>query len=81
MSRIQPTIQLKDSHDCDLVIEAIPENMQLKIKLYKELGITNIFLSLNYYVKSNEAHKHMNSTGSMSIIYLFLAIYFAFFSS
>ena len=37
-SRIKPIVDLKDAvHDCDLVIEAVPEIMDLKKKVYGEL--------------------------------------------
>jgi enoyl-CoA hydratase/3-hydroxyacyl-CoA dehydrogenase len=37
-SRIKPIVDLKDAvHDCDLVIEAVPEIMDLKKKVYAEL--------------------------------------------
>ena len=37
-SRIRPIVDLKDAvHDCDLVIEAVPEIMDLKKKVYAEL--------------------------------------------
>jgi len=37
-SRIKPIIDLKDAvHNCDLVIEAVPEIMELKKKVYAEL--------------------------------------------
>ena len=37
-SRIKPIVDLKDAvHDCDLVIEAVPEIMDLKKKVYSEL--------------------------------------------
>jgi len=37
-SRIKPIVELKDAvHDCDLVIEAVPEIMDLKKKVYEEL--------------------------------------------
>lgn len=37
-SRIKPVVDLKDSvKDCDLVIEAVPEIMELKKKVYSEL--------------------------------------------
>jgi len=37
-SRIKPIVDLKDAvHDCDLVIEAVPEIMELKKKVYAEL--------------------------------------------
>ena len=37
-SRIKPIVDLKDAvHDCDLVIEAVPEIMDLKKKVYTEL--------------------------------------------
>ena len=38
MSRISSTTNLKDAKDCDLIIEAIAENMDLKINFYKNLG-------------------------------------------
>ena len=37
-SRVKPIVNLKDAvHDCDLVIEAVPEIMELKKKVYAEL--------------------------------------------
>jgi len=37
-SRIKPIVDFKDAvHDCDLVIEAVPEIMELKKKVYAEL--------------------------------------------
>jgi len=37
-SRIKPIVDLQDAvHDCDLVIEAVPEIMELKKKVYAEL--------------------------------------------
>lgn len=37
-SRIKPIVDLKDAvHNCDLVIEAVPEIMELKKKVYAEL--------------------------------------------
>lgn len=37
-SRIKPIVDLEDAvHDCDLVIEAVPEIMELKKKVYAEL--------------------------------------------
>jgi len=37
-SRIKPIVDLKDAvHDCDLVIEAVPEIMELKKNVYAEL--------------------------------------------
>ena len=37
LSRIKPTTQVKDLKDCDLVIEAIIENVEIKTKLFQEL--------------------------------------------
>ena len=37
LARIQGTVSLKDLADCDVVIEAAPENMEIKIALFKEL--------------------------------------------
>lgn len=44
MTRIQPTVHLKDANDCDLIVEAIPEHIGLKLKLYKELGMLCCFI-------------------------------------
>ena len=38
MARITPTTKLTDAKDCDLIIEAIAENMDLKLQFYKNLG-------------------------------------------
>ena len=40
LARIKGTTNTKDFHDCDFVIEAIPENMDLKKKLFAELDIS-----------------------------------------
>jgi 3-hydroxybutyryl-CoA dehydrogenase len=38
MSRIKPTTKISDAEDCDLIVEAILENMDLKLKFYKDLS-------------------------------------------
>ena len=38
MKNIIPTTSLADAKDCDLIIEAIAENMDLKLNFYKNLG-------------------------------------------
>ena len=38
ISKITPTTKLSDAQDCDLIIEAVAENMELKIGFYKSLG-------------------------------------------
>jgi 3-hydroxyacyl-CoA dehydrogenase len=38
MSRVSTTTNIADAHDCDLIIEAIAENMELKLNFYKTLG-------------------------------------------
>lgn len=38
MSRVSTSTNIADAHDCDLIIEAIAENMELKLKFYKNLG-------------------------------------------
>lgn len=35
MSRIKTTTKLADAHDCDLIIEAIVENRDIKVDFYK----------------------------------------------
>ena len=37
LARIQGTVSLKDLADCDVVIEAATENMEIKIALFEEL--------------------------------------------
>lgn len=37
LSRIHATTQMKDMSDCDIVIEAATENIDLKLKIFKEL--------------------------------------------
>lgn len=38
MSRVKTSTNLSDLKDCDLIIEAIAENQDLKINFYKQLG-------------------------------------------
>jgi 3-hydroxyacyl-CoA dehydrogenase len=38
MGNIQPTTNVAQAHDCDLIIEAIAENRDLKLQFYKALG-------------------------------------------
>ncbi|CFX81308.1 3-hydroxyacyl-CoA dehydrogenase [Syntrophomonas zehnderi OL-4] len=40
LSRIKTTANLQDVADCDLVIEAIIENMEIKKKVYQQLDVT-----------------------------------------
>jgi 3-hydroxybutyryl-CoA dehydrogenase len=40
LSRLQPTLRLEDLADCDLVIEAIIENLERKVELFRELDRT-----------------------------------------
>jgi 3-hydroxybutyryl-CoA dehydrogenase len=35
--RITPTVQYRDLHDCDLVIEAITESLPLKLEMWREI--------------------------------------------
>ena len=37
LSRIRTTLEIKDAKDADLVIEAIPEDLELKLNAFKEL--------------------------------------------
>lgn len=37
LNRLQTTTSLQDASDCDLVIEAVIENMDIKTKVFKEL--------------------------------------------
>jgi len=38
MSRIQTTTKLEQAHDCDLIVEVIVENMEIKMDFFKNLG-------------------------------------------
>ena len=38
ISKIHPTIEMADAKDCDIIVEAIAENMDLKLEFYKKLG-------------------------------------------
>ena len=38
MSRLQVSTNLTDIKDCDLIIEATTENLDIKLELYKQLG-------------------------------------------
>ena len=35
MARIKTTTKIADAHDCDLIIEAIVENKDIKVDFYK----------------------------------------------
>jgi 3-hydroxybutyryl-CoA dehydrogenase len=37
LSNIQPTLKLEDMKSCDLVVEAATENLDLKLKIFKDL--------------------------------------------
>lgn len=37
LNRLKPSSHLKDAHDCDLVIEAAVENMDIKAKIFKDV--------------------------------------------
>lgn len=37
LGRITPSTQVRDFKDCDMVIEAVAENVELKLKIFKEL--------------------------------------------
>ncbi len=50
VSRIKTTLDMKDASGADLVIEAIPENLELKVKTFKELDEIcpeNVILATN----------------------------------
>jgi 3-hydroxyacyl-CoA dehydrogenase len=38
MSKIKPSVNLSDLQSCDLIVEAIAENMSLKVKFYESLA-------------------------------------------
>lgn len=37
LNKINPTIEMSDISECDLVIEAVPENLEIKKKVFKQL--------------------------------------------
>ena len=47
LARFSTSTNMKDAEDCDLIIEAIAENMDLKISFYKNLGSFARYISLS----------------------------------
>lgn len=45
MSRIQTTTRIADAHDCDLIIEAIIEDKDIKVGFYKVIIHTHTVVS------------------------------------
>ena len=62
-SKITPTTKLSDAQDCDLIIEAVAENMELKIGFYKSLGQ---LINPNCIFASNTSSLEITSMGKAS---------------
>ena len=63
ISMITPTIDMNDAKDCDIIVEAIAENMDLKLDFYKKLG--NI-IDPKCIFASNTSSLQITSMGNVS---------------
>jgi len=63
LQNIRPTNDLQDAHDVDLVIEAVPENLDLKKKVFKQLDET---INENAILASNTSALSISAIGSVT---------------
>ena len=75
LSKITGTTELSDLSDCDIVIEVIIENMELKAELYKELSEVckpdTIFASNTSSLSITEMASHTNRPDKMVGLHFF----------
>lgn len=75
LSKITGTTELSDLSDCDIVIEAIIENMEMKAELYKELSEVckpeTIFASNTSSLSITEMASHTNRPDKMVGLHFF----------
>lgn len=75
LSKIAGTTELSDLSDCDIVIEVIIENMELKAELYKELSEVckpeTIFASNTSSLSITEMASHTNRPDKMVGLHFF----------
>mgnify|MGYP001168779734 FL=1 len=74
VGRIHPTLDLNDFADCDLVIEAITENLDLKLELWKQLD--DIVKDEAYFATNTSSLPVINQAAATTRPTQFLGLHF-----
>ena len=74
LGRIHPTLDLNDFADCDLVIEAITENLDLKLELWKQLD--GIVKDEAYFATNTSSLPVINQAAATTRPTQFLGLHF-----
>ena len=74
VGRIHPTLDLNDFADCDLVIEAITENLDLKLELWKQLD--EIVKDEAYFATNTSSLPVINQAAATTRPTQFLGLHF-----
>ena len=74
LGRIHPTLDLNDFADCDLVIEAITENLDLKLELWKQLD--EIVKDEAYFATNTSSLPVINQAAATTRPTKFLGLHF-----
>ena len=74
LGRIHPTLDLNDFADCDLVIEAITENLDLKLELWKQLD--DIVKDEAYFATNTSSLPVINQAAATTRPTQFLGLHF-----
>ena len=74
LGRIHPTLDLNDFADCDLVIEAITENLDLKLELWKQLD--DIVKDEAYFATNTSSLPVINQAAATTRPTKFLGLHF-----
>jgi len=74
LGRIHPTLDLNDFADCDLVIEAITENLDLKLELWKQLD--EIVKDEAYFATNTSSLPVINQAAATTRPTQFLGLHF-----
>lgn len=74
LGRIKPTLDLNEFSDCDLVIEAITEDLELKLELWKQLD--GIVKSEAYFATNTSSLPVINQAAATTRPTQFLGLHF-----